>query len=222
MDGAGRRRTVAIVAAVAVVCALAVGLLWLTGDDPAPAVDAAPSAGRSTSGTTESPTREPTRDTLCGPGAARPFTPDRITIRGVVDAEVVGVPRDSRGVTGVLSLSDKERFAWDPPPGVRPGTEHGNVLINTHTWSDGSAAGNALLDGLHVGDRIVLRGEGQVQCYEVHERAEVEEDARVPSYYDTDGPPQVAIVVCSGERTGPGEWTHRTLWFARAVGSDGR
>jgi len=27
----------------------------------------------------------------------------------------------------------------------------------------------------------------------------------------------VVIVVCSGERLGPGDWTHRTLWFASPV-----
>lgn len=218
MDRAVRRRIAALVAVTALVGAAVAGrLLWPSEDAPARDADAAPGAASTTPSV--SPTAEPAGETLCGSGAARPFTPARIEVPGVVDAEVVAVPRDSRGVTGVLPLSDKQRFAWDPPPGIRPGSDRGNVLVNTHTWADGTAAGNALLDGLHVGDRIVLRGDGHVQCYEVHERAEVEADARFPSYYDTDGRHQVAIVVCSGERTGPGEWTHRTLWFARAVGS---
>ncbi len=38
-----------------------------------------------------------------------------------------------------------------------------------------------------------------------------------PPYYDADGPPRVAIIVCSGTRTGPGEWSHRTIWFGRAI-----
>ena len=36
----------------------------------------------------------------------------------------------------------------------------------------------------------------------------------LPRYYDTDGPPQIAIVVCSGRRLGPGNWEKRTVWFA--------
>ena len=36
----------------------------------------------------------------------------------------------------------------------------------------------------------------------------------MPRYSVTDGPPQLAIVVCSGRRLGPGVWTKRTVWFA--------
>lgn len=209
------RGLVAAAAAAVLACALvAAGVIALGSDG-----EERPDADAPTSIAAASPPREQAGRPASQCVAARPFTPDRVTVDGVVDAEVVPVPRDSRGVTGVLQLDDKARFAWDPPPGVRPGSARGNVLLNAHTWPDGTAAANALLDELDVGMRIVLRGGGQVQCYDVRERTEVTADTRVPAYYDTDGPPRVAIVVCSGERTGPGEWTHRTLWFARAVGS---
>lgn len=163
------------------------------------------------------PTVDPERG-LCDAGAKKPFTPHRITIEDVIEgAEVVGVPRDSRGVTGVLSISNKVDFAWDVG-GIRPGSSRGNVLLNTHTWPDGSATGNAMLDRLRKGDQIVLHGSsGARLCYEVARRVEVLTSEGYPPYYETDGPPQVAIIVCSGTRDSAGEWSHRTIWFARPV-----
>ena len=38
-----------------------------------------------------------------------------------------------------------------------------------------------------------------------------------PSFYDRTGPPQIAIIVCSGKRTAPGFWTMRTIWYASPV-----
>ena len=60
----------------------------------------------------------------------------------------------------------------------------------------------------------MLHGDGARLCYRVTERVEVPAERGLPRYYATDGPPQVAIVVCSGRRLGPGEWENRTVWFA--------
>jgi len=105
-------------------------------------------------------------------------------------------------------------FAWDREQGIRPGDPAGNVLLNAHTWPDGSALGNHLLAGLHRGDRIVVNGVTERLCYRVTERVEVLAERGLPRYYATDGAPQLAIVVCSGRRLGPGEWEKRTVWFA--------
>jgi hypothetical protein len=89
------------------------------------------------------------------------------------------------------------------------------VLLNTHTWPDGSAVGNLMLDRLRKGDRIVLLGsEGVRLCYRVTERIEVTAEEGLARYYATDGPPQLALVVCSGRRLAPGVWEKRTVWFA--------
>lgn len=206
-----RRARLAVAVVAALACAAAAVLLWPEdGPAPAPAV-AEPRSSATPSATVPPPAGRRDRCSALGP-----FPPERIVVPGVVEAEVVPVPRDDRGVTGVLPLTDKHRFAWDMLPGVQPGERRGNVLLNTHTWADGSAAGNALLDGLDEGMRIVLRGNGQRQCYEVDRRIEVPAARRFPAYYEDDGPHRVAIIVCSGERTGPGEWSHRTIWFARA------
>jgi len=129
---------------------------------------------------------------------------------------VVTPPRDANGVPGIPPLTDagKSVFAWDREQGIRPGDPAGNVLLNAHTWPDGSALGNQLLAGLRRGDQIVVRGVEARLCYRVTERVEVLAERGLPRYYTADGPPQLAIVVCSGRRLGPGLWEKRTVWFA--------
>ncbi|GAB3862807.1 hypothetical protein GCM10028801_29080 [Nocardioides maradonensis] len=153
-----------------------------------------------------------TPDGVCAGPRLRPFVPTSIRVVGRTQ-RVYPVPRTADGVMGVLSHTDKTDFATDQD-GVEAGARHGRVLLNTHTWPDGSAMGNRLLAHLHVGDRIVLRGRGQVACYRVTSREQVLASNGYPGWDRTTGRPQVVIVVCSGTRLGPGDWTHRTLWFA--------
>ena len=153
---------------------------------------------------------------------ARPFEPETISVEGIAGAAgVVTPPRDSAGVPGIppLSSAGKTVFAWDRE-GSTPGDPRGNVLLNTHTWPDGSALGNRFLAQLQEGDVFVLENDGVRQCYRVTERTEVSvENPPLKRVYDREGPPQAVIIVCSGTRLGPGEWTHRMLWFARPLQS---
>ena len=87
-------------------------------------------------------------------------------------------------------------------------------MLNAHTWPDGSALGNRLLRSLDRGDRIRVQGASSQLCYRVTERVEVLAEDGLPRYYAKDGRPQLAIVVCSGRRLGPGVWEKRTIWFA--------
>jgi len=48
----------------------------------------------------------------------------------------------------------------------------------------------------------------------VTERVEVLAEDGLPRYYAKTGRAQLAIVVCSGRRLGPGVWEKRTIWFA--------
>ena len=133
-------------------------------------------------------------------------------------AAVVMPPRLADGVPGAppLTPAGKTVFAFDREQGIRPGDPGGNVLLNAHTWPDGSALGNRLLAGLQLGDRIVVHGPASTRlCYRVSERVEVLASKGLARYYDRVGPPQLAIVVCSGRRLGPGNWEKRTIWFAR-------
>ena len=217
------RVTGAVVAAVLLVAL--VGWLVLGRDDPAPPRRA---GGPTVSAAVETPSPSPTPSTpspspspsatpaACG-AVPHPFRPRTIDVPGVARAvTVVTPPREADGVPGAppLTTDGKREFAWDEQQGIGPGDPAGNVLLNAHTWPDGSALGNHLLAGLQQGDRIVVHGARHQLCYRVTERVEVLASNGLARYYATDGPPQLAIVVCSGRRTGPGQWTHRTVWFA--------
>jgi len=214
------RRTAAVVTAVVVAVAVAVGVAWLVAphDEPTPpsaAERVEPTASPSPS-PTPSPSSSPSPDSACD-DVSRAFAPQAITVPGVGrGVAVVAPPRDANGVPGVPPLSGdgKTVFAWDREQGILPGDTKGNVLLNAHTWPDGSALGNRLLAGLQAGDRIVVHGGRSRLCYRVTERVEVPADQRMLRYYEKDGPPQLAIVVCSGRRLGPGQWEKRTVWFA--------
>ena len=204
------KRTVAV--AVAVMVVGSVGWLARPADERDPL--GAPPA-RSPAAQVEPATSAPPHDSCDSVPPA--FDPRIVTVpsvrRGV---PVITPPRDADGVPGVppLTSGGKSVFAWDREQGIRPGDPAGNVLLNAHTWPDGSGLGNHLLTGLRRGDPIVVLGVNARLCYRVTERVEVPAARAMPRYYTTDGPPQLAIVVCSGRRLGPGVWEKRTVWFA--------
>jgi hypothetical protein len=201
-------RAVAVALAAVVVGAVVVGAaVWLAppGDHPPARHVAGPA---SPGGTTPAPS--------CAQ-VAHAFVPTEITVAGVTTrARVVAPPPAADGTPGTppLTSAGKTMFAWDRQQGIRPGDAAGHVLLNAHTWPDGSALGNRLLAGLHRGDRIVVRGASTRLCYRVIERVQVLATHGLARYYATDGPPRLAIVVCSGRRLGPGVWEKRTVWFA--------
>jgi hypothetical protein len=216
MLGQSMKRTVAVAIAVLI----AGGVLWLVRPgSPRPPQTAAPTpnpAGQIGQAASSSPRPSASPSPSCDK-VARAFDPRTIAIPGVTKgASVVTPARTANGVPGAPppTSAGKSVFAWDREQGIRPGDPAGNVLLNTHTWPDGSALGNRLLAGLQRGDRIVVLGVTSRLCYRVTERVEVLAAEGLPRYYARNGPPQLAIVVCSGRRLGPGEWEKRTVWFA--------
>jgi hypothetical protein len=213
-----QERLVLLPLAAALVTALVMSVVMIiaTQDEPAPAQVARPVASP-----TPTPTPTPTTDPgPCGDPATKPFRPRRITFPGVArNLKVLALPRDGNGIPSVppTSVAGKRLIAWDRPPGIKPGSPRGNVLINAHTWPDGSALGNKFLDKLHKGDRIIVRGDGATLCYKVDRRVQVDASKDYPEYYEREGPPHIALLVCSGKRLGPGDWTHRTVWFASPI-----
>lgn len=208
---------IAVAAGGAVLVALvAVGLLVaLGGDDPDPytAAPVVPSIAPAP----PTPTAQPVPACTT---AERRFVPTAVSIPGVARRiSVAALHRDAYGVPGVPPLTSvgKTEMAFDLGSGIRPGDARGNALLNAHTWPDGSALGNKLLAKLDKGDQIVVHGPLGRICYRVTDRVEVPADDRGVRYYAKKGQPHVAIVVCSGKRLGPGEWTKRTLWFASPV-----
>lgn len=213
-----------VVAAVLLVAGLVLTAAWLGRDDddggggrralPTPTAEPSVSPRPVAETRVVSAANRP-----CTPPARRPFVPVSVTVDGLGAHGVLAMGREANGATGVppLTSTGKQQFAWDAP-GVRPGSGQGNVLLNAHTWPDGSALGNHLLGALQGGELIAVHGaDGQRLCYRVTARVEVPFDASSSRYYDDAGRPQVAIAVCSGTRLGPGAWTHRTLWFASPV-----
>lgn len=199
--------------AAVLVVALAAGLLAVRGGDETATEVAAPLPTLSAEPT---PSPEPEPDPECST-AQRRFVPTSVSIPGVVRrVSVVAMARDAFDVPGVpaLTSSGKSEMAFDLGSGIRPGDQRGNALLNAHTWPDGSALGNKLLDKLHKGDPIIVSGPLGKICYRVTDRVEVPWDDPGTRYYAKKGRHQIAIVVCSGERLGPGDWTKRTLWFA--------
>jgi hypothetical protein len=208
------------VAVAGAVTTVAGGIVWLapSGDTPVRQVVApAQHTARQDQPTLAPPPPSATPSLPSCDHVARGFDPQTIAIPGVTrGAAVVTPPRDPDGLPGTPPLTDRGKsvFAWDREQGVRPGDPAGNVLLNAHTWPDGSALGNKLLAGLERGDRIVVVGRTARLCYQVTERVEVLAKRGLSRYYDSSGPPQLAIVVCSGRRLGPGVWEKRTVWFA--------
>lgn len=213
------RRQRWVITAAGVAIALVVALLLVLVDDqrgearPAPPQRVLPAATL-----TERP---------CAVGASKPFVPTRFVMPGVITpARILALPRDARGVPDVvpLSVAGMHEFAWDEAPvsgvpsaaGIMPGSSRGNALFNAHTWPwpAGGALGNDMLLRLRPGKVIILHGEGVTQCYRVTKQIQVPAQGEYPNFYNRTGPPQIAIIVCSGVRAGPGNWLSRTIWFA--------
>ena len=158
--------------------------------------------------------------------AKKPFVPTSVTFSDLDGAvPVIALHRERRNAPGTPPTTRKGKWvlAFDLDSGVRPGDRKGNALFNAHTWPDGSAIGNSLLAELDEGDRIVAGADQGTLCYRVSDRVEVHVASRKAArkaakrYFARKGAPQLAIVVCSGERRGPGKWTHRTIWYASPV-----
>lgn len=157
---------------------------------------------------------------VCANPARHGFVPTRAAVARVSrNITVLAMHRLAGGVPAPppLTASGKQAFAWDKY-GPKPGAARGNVRFNAHTYPDGSALGNRLLSRLKVGRRIILYGNGVALCYKVHRKI-VTTPRRLGAYYSTTGSPKLAIVVCSGRRLGPGNWTNRTIWYAKPTTS---
>ncbi len=137
---------------------------------------------------------------------------------------VLALGRDRNGVPKTPPLTDRGKweFGWDKQSHIRAGSPKGVVRLTAHTYprdgSYGLALGNRLLTKLRLGSTLLVSGrEGRHMCYRVSKRLNVRAEQSVPAYYDSDGRPLLAILVCSGVRRGPGDWSHRTIWFAKPV-----
>jgi hypothetical protein len=155
------------------------------------------------------------------------FRPTRLAVEGVLEAtKILALGQDRHGVPQAPPLTERGKWqlAWDKQAGVRPGDTSGVVRLTAHTYPDGGskvpALGNLLLERLRTGAHIGVSGPaGERSCYRVTRRRQVRATDSLSGYYDTTGEHRLAILVCSGRRRGPGDWTHRTFWYAEPVAS---
>jgi hypothetical protein len=195
---------------VAALALLLPAALAVSGEASAQVLESATTATPAHAATATAGSRT-TGSAVCASPARKPFVPTRATVAHVGrNIAVYAVPT---GGEPPLTASGKAAFGWDKD-GPKPGSAYGNVRFTAHTYPDGSALGNRLLKRLRVGARIILRGGTSTLCYRV-KRVKVTTPTRLNGYYSTTGRPKLAIVVCSGKRLGPGNWTKRTIWVAR-------
>lgn len=148
------------------------------------------------------------------------FLPETVAVHGA-GHQVQRLPRVQveGGVSSPSPLNDNPNvYAWDNQS-AKPGSPRGVAIFTAHTWPPPQKAlGNQLIAGLRVGDTITVKGDGVQATYRVYKRQEVTLDAYpAGKVLDMHGKPRLAITVCSGKRLGPGNWTMRTVWFAKLV-----
>lgn len=150
------------------------------------------------------------------------FVPVRAAIPAIDrTVRVLVVKRTPENEIGAGPLTESGKWIMAMDPVTRPSTRQGSVLLSGHTWPDGSALGNAMLEGLWTGNQVILSdNDGNRACYKITKRKSYPYD-EVPgkTAFRTTGPEQIVIVACSGERTSPGHWTHRTLWYGSPLTS---
>lgn len=135
---------------------------------------------------------------------------------------VILVKRTSRNAVGAGPVTRSGKWLMAMDPQTRPASGRGSVILSAHAWPDGSALGNALQEDLRSGHRITLVGKyGEQACYGIYKRRSYPKD-EVPTRdaFNPGGRERLLIVTCSGKRTSPGNWTHRTLWYGLPVTPD--
>lgn len=150
------------------------------------------------------------------------FVPTQARISHIGRVQVIAVGKNSDGSMGTPPLTNtgKHQLAWFRGSS-KPGSGKGGVAMDAHSWPDGSALGNALYARVFKGDTVTLSDAGNKHrtCYRITNREQFNRSS-VPMnrVVRGNGKGQIlSMVVCSGQRLGPGNWTQRTVWTAVAV-----
>lgn len=171
---------------------------------------------------TPNPTRTSTPTLTATPTSTPVLRPTQLRVQGIGKFAVLRMPRvelPSGGYTSPIPPDgDSESFAYDEGS-ARPGTSKGVAIFTSHTYGNGSATADLLLAKLAVGGSVTVSGKNAEVSYVVTKRLQVLQDSvsAAKRVNRLDDPHAIAIIVCSGTRLGPGEWSHRTIWFAEPV-----
>lgn len=191
------RRTT--VAAVALVLALGLVLVWIRGGEPEPP-SAAPAPGETPSATA-SPEVDTTQDATYA--KIRPGYPDRLVVPSLdVDAPVLPVKAPDRTL---VPPADPQVLGWWAD-GAQPGASTGSALVVGHTVHSGGGALDDL-ETLRDGDQVLVRstrtegGEGSVHTMEyvvdtvrVYRKGRLAEEAAELFSQEVDG--RLVLLTC--------------------------
>ncbi len=140
-----------------------------------------------------------------------------------VDAPVVRIGLDASGNLGAPSDADKKKAGWYPN-GVLAGSRRGSIIMDGHTYRDGSAIFTTNFDSTaRVGMTVGLSCGGGTFPYRI---SELKLNLNVGDYsgfvdgrrlYAPDGPPQIVMVTCTDWNPLSGTFDRRAILIATPV-----
>ncbi len=141
-----------------------------------------------------------------------------------VDASIVTLSLTAEGDLGTPSDQDKTSAGWFPS--VLAGAARGTVLMDGHTYHDGSAIFRPTFKQ-QVRAAMVMRlscSDGHAFSYRISEVAlDVSPDA-FPAFvatralYSSDGPPQLVVITCTDYNATRRVWDNRAILIATPIG----
>ncbi|MDO5500257.1 MAG: class F sortase [Propionibacteriaceae bacterium] len=146
-----------------------------------------------------------------------------------VESPMMVVGKDAQGNPGAPPPNQGYTTAWyNGSPA--PGTTQGNVILTIHTYSKGQALGNDLYGknglqegtgGLREGDLIKISdAEGNQVCYRYTRDHKVWVSTYDPEsgvFFNPDGPPQLAIMICWDYVPSTNDWDSRIIFYAELI-----
>lgn len=135
-------------------------------------------------------------------------------------SHVLSLGQDSSGAAAAPPKNDKNGTGWYNR-GPKPGSDKGNVVLTIHTWHQGGALGNRLLNNTpSVGSKFVMSdSKGNQACYSYTGKKKIavsDYDPDSDILYNDHGKPQIAIIVCD-DYAGPDDWRSRVIFYAEKV-----
>lgn len=170
------------------------------------ATDAGPSGSFGTStpldGAAAGRSATPPAPERARPAPPGPGVPSHITIPTVgVDTTVIALGLDGHGAPAAPPADQRRAVAWYDL-GPMPGSASGNVLMNGHTYLDGSAVFNGL-STIKVGDPVVVTVPAGRIAYDVQSVRQVGKAdyprVMADAVNDFSGPPRLVLTTCSGD-----------------------
>ncbi len=156
--------------------------------------------------------------------SGRPCRPVRFAMTALgIDTSVVALSLTSDGDLGTPSDGDKKSAGWFPS--VMAGAARGTVLMDGHTYHDGSAL-FTLGFAQQVRTGMVMRlscAGGHTFSYRVSEITLDVSPASYPGFvtsralYSADGPAQLVMITCTDYIPAQRVWAHRAILIANPV-----